>query len=69
MASQLAPALLVAMDVIAEPNFRRAVVLMLRHDEEDGALGLIVNRSTDYGMEQLCANLELAWRGGSSVRR
>jgi len=63
VASQLAPALFVAMDVIADPNFRRSVVLMLKHDEEDGALGLIVNRSTDYCMEQLCDNLELAWRG------
>jgi putative transcriptional regulator len=37
--------LLVASPSLAEPNFRRAVVLMLEHSEE-GALGLVLNRPT-----------------------
>jgi putative transcriptional regulator len=55
--------LLVAMDLVLDPNFRRSVVLMLEHDVEQGALGLIVNRPSDFSMAQLCENLELAWRG------
>jgi putative transcriptional regulator len=37
--------LLVAAPSLADPNFRRAVVLMLEHSDE-GALGLVLNRPT-----------------------
>ena len=37
--------LLVASPSLMDPNFRRAVVLMLEHSEE-GALGLVLNRPT-----------------------
>ena len=37
--------LLVASPSLADPNFRRAVVLMLEHSDE-GALGLVLNRPT-----------------------
>jgi putative transcriptional regulator len=37
--------LLVASPSLADPNFRRAVVLLLEHSEE-GALGLVLNRPT-----------------------
>ncbi len=63
METDLAPSFLVAMDTIIDPNFRRSVVLMLEHDEEEGALGLIVNRETDYPVASLCEQLELRWRG------
>jgi putative transcriptional regulator len=38
--------LLVATPTLSDPNFDRAVILMLTHDD-DGALGVIVNRPTD----------------------
>ena len=63
METDLSPSFLVAMDPIVDPNFRRAVVLVLEHDHEGGALGLILNRSTDYPAAELCENLDLAWRG------
>lgn len=63
MATDLAPALLVAMDLVLDPNFRRSVVLVLEHEVDQGALGLIVNRPSDLSMAQLCENLEMAWRG------
>lgn len=63
MQSQLAPALLVAMEPIVDPNFRRTVILMLEHDPEQGALGLVLNRGTDVPMAQLCENLDVFWRG------
>ena len=61
--SALSPSFLVAMDNIVDPNFRRAVVLTLEHDEENGALGLIVNRATNYLVASLCDNLDFAWNG------
>ncbi len=63
--SDLAPALLVAMDQVLDPNFRRTVVLMLHHAEDDGALGLVLNRPTDVTLASLCETVELAWRGDS----
>lgn len=39
----LAGRLLVATPGLADPNFRRTVVLVLRHDDE-GALGVVLNR-------------------------
>jgi putative transcriptional regulator len=42
----LAPTLLLAMPQMQDPNFARSVVLLCRH-EEDGAMGLVVNRRTE----------------------
>jgi putative transcriptional regulator len=42
----LAPTLLLAMPQLADPNFRRSVVLLCQHGPE-GALGFVVNRPTD----------------------
>ena len=67
MATDLAPSLLIAMDLVLDPNFRRSVVLMLEHDVGQGALGLIVNRRSDFSMLQLCQNLDVAWRGASDA--
>jgi putative transcriptional regulator len=41
--SSLAPALLLSMPQLVDPNFNRAVVLLCRHGGE-GAFGLVVNR-------------------------
>jgi putative transcriptional regulator len=38
--------LLVATPVLVDPNFWRSVVLMLQHDEAEGAIGLVLNRPT-----------------------
>jgi putative transcriptional regulator len=43
--SSLTGRLLVATPVLADPNFDRAVVLLLDHDEE-GSLGVVLNRPT-----------------------
>ncbi|MDX1649508.1 MAG: YqgE/AlgH family protein [Myxococcota bacterium] len=64
----LAPSLLVALDTIVDPNFRRSVVFMLHHDAETGGLGLVVNRRTDFAMADLCENLELPWRGDPAAQ-
>jgi putative transcriptional regulator len=41
--SSLAPAFLVSMPQMADPNFSRSVVLLCKHTDE-GAFGLVVNR-------------------------
>ena len=41
--TSLAPALLLSMPQLRDPNFSRTVVLLCRHSEE-GAFGLVVNR-------------------------
>ena len=41
--SSLAPALLLSMPQLLDPNFARTVVLLCKHSEE-GAFGLVVNR-------------------------
>ncbi len=46
MDTSLTGALLVASPTLADPNFARSVVLLLDHDEE-GALGVILNRPSE----------------------
>jgi putative transcriptional regulator len=41
--SSLAPSFLLSMPQMADPNFSRTVVLLCKHNE-DGALGLVINR-------------------------
>ena len=59
---ELAPGLLVAMPQLLDPNFHRAVVFMVEHDER-GSFGLVINRDTDFTCGNLCENLEMSWRG------
>ncbi len=43
MSSSLAPAFLLSMPQMADPNFARTVILLCKHNDE-GAFGLVVNR-------------------------
>jgi len=47
MEERLAGKLLVATPELVDPNFFRTVVLILEHDEVEGALGIVLNRATD----------------------
>ncbi len=67
-----APCLLVASPALLDPNFLHSVVLIVEHDEE-GALGLILNRplplalsqvSHEGGMDYHGSEEATAWRGG-----
>ncbi|HXV37063.1 MAG TPA: YqgE/AlgH family protein [Myxococcota bacterium] len=60
--STLAPGLLVAMPQLLDPNFQRAVVLVIHHDRS-GSFGVVLNRSTDLTAPALCATLAIDWRG------
>jgi putative transcriptional regulator len=55
---------LIAMPDLLDPNFHRAVVLVLDHGD-DGTLGLVVNRPGSVDLTELCASLEIEWQGTS----
>jgi putative transcriptional regulator len=66
------PCLLVATHALVDPNFLHTVVLVVEHDEE-GALGVILNRPLPLTLSQVCeegqmtyagAKESTAWRGG-----
>ena len=62
MPSSLAPSLLIALPALGDPNFRRTVVLLVHHDE-DGTVGLVLNRRTDLSAADLCETLDVEWLG------
>ncbi|HEX6196359.1 MAG TPA: YqgE/AlgH family protein [Jiangellaceae bacterium] len=66
----LAGRLLVATPALADPNFDRSVVLVLS-DDEDGALGVIVNRPTELPVtsilpawESVISEPDVVFQGG-----
>ncbi len=70
MQDSLTGRLLVALPVLEDPNFERAVVFVLDHDEE-GALGVVLNRASDVplvealdGWSALAASPEVVFGGG-----
>lgn len=70
--SPMAPCLLVASPLLIDPNFLHTVVLLVEHDE-NGSMGLILNRPVPLTLEKICEESHLryggnaddtAWRGG-----
>src|ERR1700735_3162888 len=45
--------LLVATPMLGDPNFKRAVVLIVEHEEVQGTLGVVLNRPTTVGVGQV----------------
>jgi putative transcriptional regulator len=45
--------LVVATPLLGDPNFARTVVLLLQVDEDDGALGLVLNRPTETLVDEV----------------
>ncbi|NUO71788.1 MAG: YqgE/AlgH family protein [Frateuria sp.] len=54
----LAGHFLIAMPSLAEPPFSRGVAFLCQHDE-DGAVGLLVNRLSEYRLGDVLAQLKL----------
>lgn len=57
VADSLTGRLLLATPALEDPNFDRAVILVLDHDE-DGALGLVLNRASEVAVDQALAGWE-----------
>jgi len=45
--------LLVATPLLGDPNFRRTVVLVVEHEDVQGTLGVVLNRPTTIGVDQV----------------
>jgi putative transcriptional regulator len=53
----LAGQLLIAMPNLADPNFWQAVVLLGVHSDDEGAFGLIINRTLDVNLREVLQEL------------
>ena len=63
--------LLAATPQLGDPNFRRAVVLIVEDDKEEGTLGVVLNRPTEVPLDQvlepwtaLATGPQVVFRGG-----
>jgi putative transcriptional regulator len=65
--TSLAPGLLLAMPHLVDPNFTRAVVLMIEHNDE-GSFGLVINQPSEMDAAELLAALDIEWRGEKDAR-
>ncbi len=54
------------MPQLADPNFRRAVILVVHHDEAS-TFGLVLNRAVELSVRELCEILEFEWNGSLST--
>ena len=41
-----------------DPNFKRSVVLIVDHTEEDGTVGFVLNKETDFELSELVEDIE-----------
>lgn len=62
----LANQLLVALPSLAEPGFSKSVALICQHDE-DGALGIVVNRASEYTLGEVLS--QMGFDGGAAALR
>jgi putative transcriptional regulator len=59
--------LLVATPVLADPNFRRTVILVVEHEVEEGTLGVVLNRPTDVPVDRVLESWSELTTGPSVV--
>jgi putative transcriptional regulator len=64
--SNLAPGLLLAMPQLSDPNFSRAVVLMIEHGDQ-GSFGLVINHPSPIKASELLESLQMSWSGEDSA--
>lgn len=59
--------LLVATPVLADPNFRRTVILIVEHEADEGTLGVVLNRPTDVPVDRVLESWSELTTGPSVV--
>lgn len=59
-ASKIAPGFLVAAPQLKDPHFENSVILMLEHEDEEGALGLIINQSAAVKLDVVLSEMKIA---------
>jgi putative transcriptional regulator len=55
---------LVASRSLGDPNFAETVILLVRYNEDDGSVGLIINRQTDIPLSRVFRDIK-----GAKVRK
>ncbi len=63
----LAPGFLIAVPQLTDPNFAQSVVLLLQQND-DGALGLVINRESPILLRDLCKDHEITYAGDPAKR-
>lgn len=61
-----APCLLVANPLLLDPNFLHTVVLLIEHDDQ-GAMGVVLNRPLPLNLAQICAESHLTFAGDDNA--
>ena len=61
MNDSLTRQLLIALPALDDPNFARSVALICQHDAQ-GAMGIVVNRASDYTLGEVMLQMRLAPR-------
>ena len=64
MSDELAPGFLVAFPHLMDPNFKQSVVLLLRQDD-DGAMGVVINHESPLLLGELCRDHEIPYEGAN----
>jgi len=64
--SSVAPCILAASPLLLDPNFLHAVVLIVEHDEE-GAMGLVLNRPLPLPLAKICEESGLEYKGSEGA--
>lgn len=62
-----APGVLIAMPELVDPNFERAVVVMIQHDAQ-GALGLVINHPLGHSCAEVASRFGLPWTAEGDKR-
>ncbi|MCP4712045.1 MAG: YqgE/AlgH family protein [Planctomycetes bacterium] len=59
MDDAIAPGFIVASTQLKDPNFENTVVFMLEHNDEEGALGLVINRKSNVELDTVLSEMRL----------
>lgn len=67
MNDEFVPGFLVAVPHLLDPNFRQSVVLLLEQNDE-GALGVVINHESPLLLRDLCRDHEIEYSGDPNKR-
>ena len=67
MSEMTAPAFLIAVPQLLDPNFRQSVILLLERNE-DGAMGVVINHDSPLLLKDLCADHSIRYQGDATKR-
>ena len=67
MSDALAPGFLIAVPQMQDPNFKQSVVFLLERNEE-GALGVVINRDSPMLLADLCSDHQIPYSGEHDKR-